>query len=67
MFEIAERSYAIVSRKQVERLMRQEPPELPELRDTPPPSQLARWWHAITDRFTGKSQKASNREAAGNR
>ena len=102
MFEVAERSYAIISRKQVERLMCQEPPDLmieitldgiglldldqvnvcvnageqaarqhlPELlklRDTPPPSRLARWWQAMTDRFTGKSQKASNREAAGNR
>jgi NTE family protein len=92
MFEVAERSYAIISRKQVERLMLQEPPDLmieitldgiglldldqvnvcvkageqaarqhlPELlklRDTPPPSRLASWWHTITDRFTGTSGK----------
>ncbi|MBN1976713.1 MAG: patatin-like phospholipase family protein [Anaerolineae bacterium] len=86
MFEVAERSYAIISRKQVERLMRQEPPDLmieitldgiglldldrasvcvkageqaarqhiPEmlkLRDTPPPSWLARWWHTMIEKL----------------
>lgn len=92
MFEVAERSYAIISRKQVERLMLQEPPdlmikitldgiglldldqvnvcvkageqaarqhlpELLELRDTPPPSRLARWWRAMTERLAGTSGK----------
>ena len=92
MFDVAERSYAIIRRKQVERLMLQEPPDLmieitldgirlldldqvsvcvsageqaarqhlPELlklRDTPPPSRLARWWHKMTDRFIGTSGK----------
>jgi NTE family protein len=91
MFEVAERSYAIIRRKQVEQLMLQEPPDLmikitlegiglldldqvdvcvkageqaarqhmPELlklRDAPP-NRLARWWHTITDRFTGTSGK----------
>jgi predicted acylesterase/phospholipase RssA len=91
MFEVAERSYNIVSRNQVERRVLQEPPDLmieitldgiglldldqvdvcvkageqaarqhmPELlklRDAPP-NRLARWWHTITDRVTGKSGK----------
>jgi NTE family protein len=86
MIDVAERSYTVVHRRQVEQLMKQSPPdlmieialrdvrlldldqvdvclkageqatrqhldELIELRDAPPPSRLARWWHAITSRL----------------
>lgn len=86
MIEVAERSYNITHRRQVEQLMKQSPPdlmieialgsvslldldqvdvcleageqatrrhldELIKLRDAPPPSRLARWWHAITGKL----------------
>ena len=40
-----------------EQAARQHLPELLKLRDTPPPSRLARWWHKMTDRFIGTSGK----------
>jgi NTE family protein len=87
MIEVAERSYNIIHRRQIEQRMQQAPPdlmieialggvglldldqvdvcletgeratrqhleELIKLRDAPPPSRLARWWHATIDRLT---------------
>jgi NTE family protein len=89
LIEVAERSYTIIHRRQIEQLMRQSPPdlmievalsgvelldldqvdvcleageqaarqrlpELIELRDTPP-SQLARWWRAVTGKLAGRN------------
>lgn len=86
MIEVAERSYNITQRSQVEQLLKRSPPdlmieialrdigllnldqvdvcikageraarqhldELIKLRDAPPPSRLARWWHAITSKL----------------